>query len=504
LKLLLEKLREESFMAKSDTNRNNKIFSFLKSNLVFIAVLVLAFILRVYRLSDLTTFGGDQGQDFLVVKDMVLYQKWTLLGIKTSGYSFFQGPVYLYMIYPFFLLFNLNPIAGAISAVFYSMVSIIVLYILGIKFFTKRVAIISSLLYAVSGELIIFGNTPLYQHFLPLFIIISLYLFLIEKKNILIYILLGFSVGIGIELHLLNITLVLAIFIYLFIYERKNLKSLLNYIFGIILGVSPTIAFELRHDLLNTKYLLSYQPQNGIHFKLIDIFNQWFGGFNVYYGGRCIFAGIFILFIFILFLFNKKNTKYSTKLKKLSLILVIVSVILSIIFSAFGHHYLIPFWILLLIIISVTVGSVFNKKIGNIVVAILVVLNLTFSLGRLNDNHGYSMPDGWTLKKIVYTSKIIGKDSLNHPNFNVAALLDAVSRAYPLRYATEVYGLKPESVINYPSNNFLYVVTRNSEEEMFEVTTWEVRTFKPFKIGSSWDLGEGIYLYRLDKILSGK
>jgi len=212
------------------------------------------------------------------------------------------------------------------------------------------------------------------------------------------------------------------------------------------------------------------------------------------------FAGIFILFIYILFIFSKINTKYSIKLKKLSLILIVVSIILSIIFSAFGHHYLIPFWILLLIIIPVTIEKRFNKKIGNIVITILVVLNLIFSLGRLNDNHGYSMPDGWTLKKIVYTSKLIGKDSLDHPNFNVAALLDAVSRAYPLRYATEVYGLKPESVVNYPSNNFLYVVTRKSEEEMFEVTTWEVRTFRPFKIGNSWDLGNGIYLYRLDRI----
>jgi len=488
-------------MAKLDINKNNKLFSFLKNNFVFIIILVLAFLLRVYRLSDLTTFGGDQGQDFLVVKDMVLNQKWTLLGIKTSGYSFFQGPIYLYMIYPFFVLFNLNPIAGAIAAVFYSMVSIVILYILGIKFFTKRVAIISSLLYAVSSELIIFGNTPLYQHFLPLFIIISLYLFLLEKKNILIYILLGLSVGIGIELHLLNVSLVLAILIFLLVYEKRSFKNILSYILGIILGVSPTIAFELRHDLLNTRYLLNYQPKSGRQFQLIDIINQWFEGFNVYYGGRYIFAGIFILFIFILFLFSHKNTKYSTKLKKLSLILIVVSIVLSVIFSAFGHHYLIPFWILLLIIIPITIENKFSKKIGSIIVAILVVLNLIFSLGRLNDNHGYSMPDDWSLKKIVYTSKIISKDSLDHPNFNVAALLDPVSRAYPLRYATEVYGQKPEPVENYPSNNFLYVVTRNREEQMYEVTTWEVRVFKPFKISNSWDLGDGIYLYRLDKIL---
>lgn len=494
-------------MSKSTINLKRRnllviLFNLFKNNFPFIFILVSAIFLRVFRLSELTTFGGDQGQDFLVVKDMVLYQKWTLLGIKTSGYSFFQGPVYLYMIYPFFLLLKLNPISGAVAAIFYSMISLIILYILGIKFFTKRIAIISSLLYTVSGEFIIFGNTPLYQHFLPLLIIISLYFFLIKKKNILIYILLGLSVGIGIELHLLNISLVLAIFIYLLIYEKRKIDKIFSYIFGIILGVSPTIAFELRHNLLNTRYLLNYHPQNETEFQLVQIFNQWFEGFNVYFGGRNILIGIFLLLIYIVFLIRKSKTEYSLKLKRLSLILIVVSIILSIIFSAFGHHYLIPFWTLLLIIIPVIIESIFNTKIANIIVVILVASNLFFSLDKLNDNHGYSMPDGWSLKKIVYTSKIIAKDSPEHPNFNVAALLDPVSRAYPLRYATEVYGQKPEPVENYPSNNYLYVVSRYNRNKMSEITTWEVTSFYPFKIGETWDLKDGIYLYRLDRIRS--
>jgi|GEM_PF-4401524 len=481
-----------------------KILNFFKNNLLFFFILLLALFLRIYRLDSLTTFGGDQGQDFLVVKDMVLYHKWTLLGIKTSGYDFFQGPIYLYMLYPFFILFNLNPISGAIAAVFYSLLNIIILYILCLKFFSKRIAIISTLLFAVSPELIIFGNSPLYQHFLPLFIVISIYLFLLEKKNIFLYLSLGLSLGIGIELHLLNISLLAAIFIYFIFYEKINLKNLLSYISGIILGISPTIAFELRHNLLNTKYLFNYRPQNGIKFQLVDIIGQWFKGFSLYFGGNFIFAGILIFLLFILFIFNKKVSSCSVKLKKLTFILVIVSIILSIVFSALGHHYLIPFWIILLIVLSITIGDVLNNKLGIIIIGILVVLNLYSSLGRLNFNHGYSMPDGWTLKKIVYSGKIICQDSLDHQNFNVAALLDSVTRAYPLRYVVEICGSKPESVINYPSNNFLYIITRNSPERMSDVTTWEVTSFKPFRIGSTWDLGDGINLYRLDRILSRK
>jgi len=486
--------------------KKQKIFSIfvnlIKNNFILFLILALAFLLRIYRIKELTTFGGDQGQDFLVVKNMVLYHKWTLLGIKTSGYSFFQGPIYLYMIYPFFVLFNLNPIAGGIAAVFYSIVTIIILYFLCIRFFSKRIAIISSLLFAVSGELIIFGNTPLYQHFLPLFIVISIYLFLIEGKNQLLYLLLGLSIGIGIELHFLNVTLFVALVVYLLVYEKNKLRNLFGYIAGIVLGLSPTIAFELRHDFLNTKYFLNFEPQNKIKITFFEIIHEWFKGFLIYFGGNSVFVGILILLIFLFILFKKYQSKFLIKLKKLSVILVVVSILLSIYFSIFGQHYLLPFWLILFIIIPLAVGNMFGKKVSTVIFAMLVVVNLLFSVGRLNNNHGYSMPDGWTLKKIVSTSKIISQDSLDHPNFNVAALLDSVTRAYPLRYAVEVYGITPEPVENYPSNNYLYVVTNYSQEKMFEITTWEVTSFKPFEIGEMWDLKDGIYLYRLDRIRS--
>ena len=486
--------------------KKQKIFSnfvnFIKNNLILILILALAFFLRIYRIDELTTFGGDQGQDFLVVKNMVLYHKWTLLGIKTSGYSFFQGPVYLYMIYPFFVLFNLNPISGAIAAVFYSILTIIILYFLCVRFFSKRIAIISSLLFAVSGELIIFGNTPLYQHFLPLFIVISIYLFLIEDKNHFLYLLLGLSIGIGIELHLLNVTLFVALIVYLMVYEKNKLRNIFGYITGVILGLSPTIAFELRHDFLNTKYFLNFEPQNKIQITFFGIIREWFKGFMIYFGGNSVFLGISILLISLFIFFKKYQSKNFIKLKRLSIILIIVSILLSIFFSIFGQHYLIPFWLILLIIIPLGLENIFGKKVSTVIFTVLVIVNLMFSIGRLNYNHGYSMPEGWTLKKIVSTSKIISQDSLDHPNFNVAALLDAVTRAYPLRYAVEVYGITPESVENYPSNNYLYVVTNYNQEKMFEITTWEVTSFKPFEIGKTWDLQDGIYLYRLDRIRS--
>ena len=157
----------------------NKTFAiFLKNHYLFFLILALALFLRVYRLEYLTTFGGDQGQDFLVVRDMVLFHKWTLLGIKTSIAPFFQGPIYLYMLYPFFVLFNLQPIAGAVAAVVISTITLVLLYVTVNKYFSQKAALLSSLLFATSPGFIMYGRTPLYQHILPLFIVFSMYFFL--------------------------------------------------------------------------------------------------------------------------------------------------------------------------------------------------------------------------------------------------------------------------------------------------------------------------------------
>ncbi len=477
-----------------------KIVSLFKNNFLFVLVLVLAIFLRVFRLSELTTFGGDQGQDFLVVKDMVLYHKWTLLGIKTSVYSFFQGPMYLYMLFPFFVLFNLNPISGAIAAVFYSVITLIFLYILVNKYFSKRVAVLSSLLFAVSGELIIYGNTPLYQHFLPLVIILSIYLLLVKKKNTFISIVLGLSIGLGIELHLLNLSLLIAVFFYLVFIEKSKLKNILSFIVGFIVGLAPTIIFELRHDFLNTRFLLNYQPKEEFKILVPNFINQWIKGSAIFLGGNSIIIGIIILVFIFCFLFTKQKHPNLIILKRLLIILSFVSLLLCLGFSAYEPHYLLPIWITLLILIPAAIENIFNKKIGSLLIFVLILFNLAFSVGRFNNNHGYSMPDGWNLKKIDIAGKIISKDSLNHPNFNVASLLDSVMRAFPIRYVVEVNGSMPESVESYPSNNYLYVVSRYNHNDMFEVTTWEVTSFYPFEIGKTWDLNDGIYLYRLDRI----
>lgn len=111
------------------------------------------------------------------------------------------------------------------------------------------------------------------------------------------------------------------------------------------------------------------------------------------------------------------------------------------------------------------------------------------------------MPPSWSLKKINQAAEIIVDDATgDKANFNIASLIES-SRAYPLRYAVQLKGKEPGKVTDYNQNNALYVISNDSINQVINSNVWEIKEFLPFKLGQSWDMGDHIYLYRLDRII---
>lgn len=473
------------------------IRGFFKEHWVFICIFLLALLLRCFKLETLTTYGGDQGIDFITVRDMVVYHKWTLLGIKTSVSAFFQGPVYLYLLFPFFVFFQLNPVAGPAAAVVISAVTIILLYITAKRYFSKRTALFAAALFAVSPEFVMYGNTPLYQHFLPLFIVLSLYIFFFRKKNFLTALLLGLSTGIGLEIHLLNITLLFAFMAYFIFYKRDQI---IGYTFGVITGCLPTILFELRHQFLNTKLFFHFEQTQKTSFSLFTIIKQWTDGASRFLGGNNSIIGTgILLFLIISLIFVKLPAGNKKDIRKLALLTLFFITILSLKFSAFAPHYILPFWVMSLILLPLLLDRLLPKRAGLIIMIIILVINLLTSVGRLTSDHGYSMPEGLSMKKIETAGKIIGEDSKTHNKFNVASLLDGNTQNFPLRYSVLVHGGAAGDISEYPKNDVLYITARSDQGSLYKTKLWEVVSFKPFHIGKKWDLGNGIYLYRIER-----
>ncbi|MDD2822858.1 MAG: glycosyltransferase family 39 protein [Candidatus Daviesbacteria bacterium] len=478
----------------------------LKKHYLFIIIFLIALILRLYRIDYLTTFGRDQGIDYLSIKDMIINHKLTLIGIKVSLADFFQGPVYLYLLAPLFYVMKLNPLAGAYTAVIISLFTILILYYVVFKMFNVRAANLATSFFAVSPQLVAFGNTPLYQNFTPLFILLGVWCLyqalLVNKesshKRYFFIFLTGIFIGIGLELHFLIITLALAVLIYI-MGTGSFIKSIIFYLFGLLISLSPTILFELKHDFLNIHLLINYfNNSKQISLPFLSVWGERLNYFAIHDYNYLIIAPV-LLFILSLV----KNNQFSVNsnfLKKLSLITFFIIFIFAISLSSFGTHYLLPLLMLLLIIISVYLSSLRPSKFINITCFIFLGLNLLITLSQLNNNHGYFMPDGWSLKKIDQVSRIIIESASIHPNYNVASLLDGDTRTYPLRFVLSLKGNAPQDYTSYPQNDYLYVVDRDDINKVINSNVWEINSMKPFNIEQAWQMDDGISLYLLARV----
>jgi 4-amino-4-deoxy-L-arabinose transferase-like glycosyltransferase len=258
-----------------------------KLPLIFlILILFLAAFLRLYHISDYMTFLGDEGRDVLVAKDM-LEGHLTLLGPRSSAGDFFMGPAYYYMITPFLWLFRLDPVGPAVMVALFGIATVFLVYFVGKKFFDERTGLFAAALYTVSPIVISYSHSSWNPNVLPFFSLLMIYMLYkgVETKLWKYFVIAGFLLGISLQLHYLALFLGVVVAVYVLCHSwrqtrnpsliashswipafarmtKKNVKLLIKQysqvLLGFAIGFSPFLAFEARHEFLNTKAILSF------------------------------------------------------------------------------------------------------------------------------------------------------------------------------------------------------------------------------------------------------
>jgi hypothetical protein len=122
--------------------------------------------LRFYLLPSHLFFGPEQGRDMLVVRDIVMNHKLTLIGSKTDISGIFHGPIFYYLAAVPFALTKGNPLFISLSMIIIQCLGVFITYRIG-KDITnnKRVGFIAAGLYTISFLGIVYGrwlsNPPL-------------------------------------------------------------------------------------------------------------------------------------------------------------------------------------------------------------------------------------------------------------------------------------------------------------------------------------------------------
>lgn len=235
---------------------------------ILLVILLLASFMRLYRISDYMTFLGDEGRDAIVAKD-ILHGHFTLLGPRASAGDFFLGPVYYYLMAPFLLLSNYDPVGPAIMVALFGIVTVFLVYYVGKHFFNRDAALIGACLYAVSPLVIAYSRSSWNPNLMPFASLILIYLLYkaVTKQSLKLFLFIGFVLGIAIQLHYLTTILFVVVFFYVLfgdvLKSKKDLAIRLVKHYGLILAgffvtVSPFLLFELKHGFPNTKAIFKF------------------------------------------------------------------------------------------------------------------------------------------------------------------------------------------------------------------------------------------------------
>ncbi|MBI2032929.1 MAG: glycosyltransferase family 39 protein [Candidatus Levybacteria bacterium] len=267
------------------------------NHILLFCILILAAYLRLYKIEGYMTFLGDEGRDALVIYN-ILHGKLTLLGPTASVGGFFMGPIYYYLVAPFYWLFGYSPVGASVFVALLSVATVFLVWKISKEFFGTSAGIVASFLYATSPLVITYSHSSWNPNVMPFFTLLTLYILYkaVRSKNSWLFILVGILYGIDIQLHYTELFVGLIIMLYVLLTEiwRQGRRISFSEVFetlkkgiwifgGFLIGFSPFLAFEVRHEFPNTKSIISFifgSPDTGgdnrFLYTVFDVFFRIF------------------------------------------------------------------------------------------------------------------------------------------------------------------------------------------------------------------------------------
>ena len=151
------------------------MITFIKKNPFFLAILLLAAFLRLYKIDQYMEFLGDQGRDVVIISDFLKKGNLFFIGPQTSIGNMYLGPYYYYLLAPALLLANFSPIGPAVFVALIAIATVALIFFVSRLWFDTNTALIASLLYAISPVAIKYSNFSWNPNIMPFFALLFVY-----------------------------------------------------------------------------------------------------------------------------------------------------------------------------------------------------------------------------------------------------------------------------------------------------------------------------------------
>ncbi|MDZ7586956.1 MAG: glycosyltransferase family 39 protein, partial [Patescibacteria group bacterium] len=239
-----------------------KIKKFIYQYWLIILLTIIGAVLRLYRIEPSLQFLGDQGRDVIILRNLWVKHDLPFIGPVTSVGNFFLGPLYYYLMAPFLLLANYNPVGPAIATAFIGIITIPAIYLVAKKMLSDSAAKLTAIFYTFGAIPIIETRGAWNPNPMPLAslgIVFGFYQALKTNQHRWLW-LSAFSLGAALQFHYMIVFLApFLLYQLILIFKQPSLrKHLITWLIILILMMLPFILFELKNNFLNVKGLIAY------------------------------------------------------------------------------------------------------------------------------------------------------------------------------------------------------------------------------------------------------
>lgn len=243
----------------------------LMKKLVLVLIILSFVFLRFWDIENRMQFTWDQVSNAWVMKDMLVDGKLPLEGMVAKLNSPIHiGPLYYYLLVPFYWVFGLDPVAAGVFAAVVSLGTAGVLFAVARRLFGSDVAVVSLAIYTFSSRIIVQDRIAWPVIFLPaLSLVVFFSLVRIMEGKAKYLLLLGAALGFSLHIHFTAVFLFLYLFLCTpFIIRQKEVfkHGVLGFVFFSV-WLIPIIAAWAQKGPIQGNVVLYFQDYyHGFHF----------------------------------------------------------------------------------------------------------------------------------------------------------------------------------------------------------------------------------------------
>jgi hypothetical protein len=339
----------------------------------------------------------DQARDMIEIRHMVVSKEPKVIGPTTSINGLFLGPFWYYFNLPAFLVSKGNPAA----LVYWNIISYQLTGLL-IWFYLKRkdqtLGLIASLLFLIMPTGFNVTRYAWNANPMPIFtaILVLLIFEIIKRPSTIKKILLGFLVGLTLQIEAAFAIIFLPYSFYYLSKQKRAIKNLQLFFVGFLPTLLPQVLFELKHRFVMTKTLIKeFTGQSdmlgsklSLSNKITDLTLNFRGQLhNIMYLNRHLVLTLFVMAIIsFVYLQKKKHLKKylntsSNQLFSLSLTLLIFALLTYLVFPhRLKHWYLFGLATPFIFILASLFTNLFHQKSKSVSLLLGILLLSNFAL----------------------------------------------------------------------------------------------------------------------------